>query len=97
MLFRSVLEARGRLFSVPSESGIPRAFPVPDDTPTVCRMPAWSPDGRLIAYFTDRTGEYELALRPADGRQAAVVTAAVVTYSSPATMGDGTLQVTGAA
>jgi tricorn protease len=64
---RVVVESRGRLFSVPSESGIPRAFPNPENAPAACRMPAWSPDGRLIAYFTDRTGEYELAVRPADG------------------------------
>lgn len=64
---RVVLEARGRLFSVPSESGIPRAFATSETSPAACRMPTWSPDGRLIAYFTDRTGEYELAVRPADG------------------------------
>jgi len=32
------------------------------------RDPVWSPDGRQIAYFSDRTGEYELYLRPADGK-----------------------------
>lgn len=64
---RVVVESRGRLFSVPSESGIPRTFPNSENAPAACRMPAWSPDGRLIAYFTDRTGEYELAIRPADG------------------------------
>ena len=27
----------------------------------------WSPDGRWIAYLSDRSGEYEIWLRPADG------------------------------
>ena len=31
------------------------------------RSPAWSPDGKSIAYFSDRSGEYELTVRPADG------------------------------
>jgi tricorn protease len=31
------------------------------------RFPTWSPDGKSIAYFSDRSGEYELTIRPADG------------------------------
>ncbi|MGH9754213.1 MAG: S41 family peptidase [Blastocatellia bacterium] len=31
------------------------------------RDPAWSPDGRWIAYFSDASGEYELYLARADG------------------------------
>ena len=31
------------------------------------RYPRWSPDGKTIAYWSDRSGEYELTLRPADG------------------------------
>ena len=31
------------------------------------RDPAWSPDGRTIAFFSDASGEYELTLAPADG------------------------------
>ncbi len=30
------------------------------------RYPAWSPDGKWIAYFSDRTGEYELTVRNAE-------------------------------
>ena len=31
------------------------------------RYPRWSPDGKTLAYWSDRSGEYELMLRPADG------------------------------
>ena len=62
---RVVFQARGDLFSVPAEHG-----PTYDLTRTsgiAERSPAWSPDGTWIAYFSDRTGEYELTLRRADG------------------------------
>ena len=28
----------------------------------------WSPDGKQVAYLSDRTGEYEIWLRAADGK-----------------------------
>ena len=62
---RAVFEARGDVFTVPAENG-----PIQNltRTPGVAeRTPAWSPDGRLIAYWSDRTGEYQLVVRPADG------------------------------
>ncbi len=31
------------------------------------RDPAWSPDGKTIAYFSDESGEYALHLRPQSG------------------------------
>ncbi|HET9130315.1 MAG TPA: PDZ domain-containing protein, partial [Terriglobia bacterium] len=58
---RAVVEARGDLFSVPAENG-----PVLDLTQTsgiAERYPSWSPDGKYIAYWSDRSGEYELTLR----------------------------------
>ncbi|MFI5167448.1 MAG: PDZ domain-containing protein [Thermoanaerobaculales bacterium] len=62
---RVVVEARGDVFTLPAEHG-----PTYDLTRTsgiAERYPAWSPDGKLIAYWTDRSGEYELAVRNADG------------------------------
>ena len=62
---RAVFEARGDLFSVPGERGY-----VLDLTRTSGvgeRFPALSPDGKELAYFSDRSGEYELWVRPADG------------------------------
>lgn len=62
---RAVIEARGDIFTLPKEHGIIR-----DITRTsgyAERFPAWSPDGRQIAYWSDRSGEYELTLRNQDG------------------------------
>ncbi len=58
---RAVFEARGDLFSVPAENG-----PVLDLTNTsgyAERHPSWSPNGKYIAYWSDRSGEYELTVR----------------------------------
>jgi tricorn protease len=60
---RVLVEARGDIFSVPAENG-----PVKDLTQSsgvAERFPAWSPDGKYIAYWSDRSGEYELTLREA--------------------------------
>jgi tricorn protease len=61
---RVLFEARGDIYSVPAEHGVVRNL---TETSGIAeRYPAWSPDGKTIAYFSDRTGEYELTLRPAD-------------------------------
>ena len=65
---RVVFEARGDLFSAPVEHGVVRNLT--DSSGVAERHPAASPDGKWIAYFSDRPGEYELHLRPADGRGA---------------------------
>jgi tricorn protease len=62
---RALFEARGDVLSVPAEFG-----PIVNLTrsPGIAeRYPSWSPDGRTIAYWSDRSGEYELVVRPADG------------------------------
>lgn len=62
---RVVFEARGDVFSVPAEKGDWRNLTA---TPGVAeRNPAWSPDGRWISYFSDRSGEYRLVIAAADG------------------------------
>lgn len=62
---RAVLSARGELFTVPAEHGAVRHL---SKTPNAREIfPAWSPDGRSIAYLSDATGEYEIYIRPQDG------------------------------
>lgn len=55
---RVLVEARGDIFSVPAENG-----PVKNLTRSSAsaeRYPAWSPDGKSIAWWSDESGEYEL-------------------------------------
>jgi len=58
---RVLFEARGDIFSAPAEHGVVRNLTRTSGVAE--RFPAWSPDGKLIAVFSDRTGEYELTLR----------------------------------
>ncbi len=62
---RAILEARGELFSVPAEQGA--VINLTRTSGVAERFPAMSPDGKQVAYFSDRTGEYELFVRPTDG------------------------------
>jgi tricorn protease len=55
---RVLIEARGELFSVPAENGYVKNLT--RNSGTAERYPAWSPDGRTVAYWSDQSGEYEL-------------------------------------
>ena len=62
---RAVFEAHGEILTVPVEHGDIRNL---TNSPAVAdRNPAWSPDGKWIAYFSDESGEYALHLRSQDG------------------------------
>ncbi|CAN5428268.1 S41 family peptidase [soil metagenome] len=62
---RAVFEARGEIISVPSEKG--NARNLTNTSGVAERDPAWSPDGRWIAYFSDESGEYALHLSDQNG------------------------------
>ena len=62
---RAVFEARGNIFTVPAEHGSTRNLT--DSSGLHELNPAWSPDGKWMAYLSDRTGEYELYVRPQMG------------------------------
>ncbi len=63
---RATLEARGDIWTLPAENGSPRNLTRTDTAAE--RTPAWSPDGRWIAYMSDETGEYELYVTQSDGK-----------------------------
>ncbi|MGC9129077.1 MAG: hypothetical protein ACP5GA_10165, partial [Acidithiobacillus sp.] len=63
---RAVVEARGDIWSLPTKDGAPRNLTRTSGVAE--RDPAWSPDGRWIAYFSDASGEYELTITQSDGR-----------------------------
>jgi len=62
---RALFAARGDIFSVPAKNGEPRNL---TQTPGTREMaPAWSPDGKWLAYLSDKNGDgYEIFVRPAD-------------------------------
>lgn len=64
---RALFEARGEVFSVPAEHGV--VLNLTRSSGVAERFPVWSPDGEHVAYFSDRSGEYELTLRRADGSE----------------------------
>jgi tricorn protease len=62
---RAVFEAHGEILSAPAEKGDIRNL---TNTPGVMeRSPAWSPDGKSIAYFSEHQGEYALFIKPQNG------------------------------
>jgi len=63
---RAVFEFRGEIITVPAEKGDPRNLT--NTTGVHERSPVWSPDGKFIAYFSDKSGEYELHIKQQDGK-----------------------------
>ncbi|HEX4019725.1 MAG TPA: PDZ domain-containing protein [Acidobacteriaceae bacterium] len=62
---RAVFEAHGEILTVPSEKGSIRNI---TNSPGVAdRSPAWSSDGKSIAYFSDESGAYALHIKNQDG------------------------------
>jgi tricorn protease len=63
---RAVFDFRGEVITVPAEKGDPRN--ITRTTGTHEKYPAWSPDGKHVAYFSDASGEYVLHIKSQDGK-----------------------------
>jgi tricorn protease len=62
---RLAVTTRGEVFTVPVEKGVTKNISRTSGAHE--RNASWSPDGKYIAYISDRTGETEIFLQPADG------------------------------
>ena len=62
---RAVFAARGDIFTAPIEKGGTRNLTKSSDAND--RFPVWSPDGKTIAYMSDKSGEDEVWLAAQDG------------------------------
>ena len=62
---RVVVEARGEIFTIPAEKGDVRNLT--NSSGSAERDPAWSPDGKFVSYFSDKSGEYKLVIESQDG------------------------------
>jgi tricorn protease len=61
---RVLIQARGDIFSLPAENGFVKDLSRTSGAAE--RFPAWSPDGKYIAYWSDQSGEYELWIMEPD-------------------------------
>jgi tricorn protease len=68
---RVVFGYRGDIMTVPAEKGDARNITLTTNIHE--KTPAWSPDGKSIAYFSDASGEYELHIKSQDGKGEAKV------------------------
>lgn len=58
---RVVAEARGELFSLPAENG--PVLNLTNSSGAFDYLPSWSPNGKWIAYWSDKSGEYQVWLQ----------------------------------
>ena len=62
---RVLVEARGEIFTIPAEKGDTRNLT--RSSGSAERDPAWSPDGKSVCWFSDRSGEYQLIIEDQSG------------------------------
>ncbi len=75
---RALFSARGDLFTVPVKSGPTRNLTSTSGVHE--RNPKWSPDGKLIAFVSDASGEDEIHVVSPDGKDSRQLTSGGDTY-----------------
>jgi tricorn protease len=78
---RALFDARGEVFTAPAKEGEVRNLTASAGVRELDA--AWSPDGRSVAYLSDRTGEYEIYVRPSEGGEERRVTTDGDTWRFP--------------
>ncbi len=68
---RVVFEHRGEIFTVPKENGT--WINITNSPGVADRNPIWSPKGNKIAWFSDKSGEYQLMLADQNGQNAEAI------------------------
>ncbi len=63
---RIAAEARGEILTMPAKDGDVRNLT--NSTHAADRLPAWSPDGKNISWFSDESGEYQLFISDQFGK-----------------------------
>jgi len=67
---RALIVARGEVFTVPAKKGPTRNLT--QSSGARDKDAAWSPDGKYIAYLSDKSGEYEICLIDPFGKKDAI-------------------------
>ena len=75
---RVVVAARGDIFTLPAKSGI--TYNLTNSSNANDRNPQWSPDGKWIAYISDKNGEFNIWLRDAFTGEEKMLTKDLKTY-----------------
>lgn len=75
---RVVVGARGDIFSLPAKNGI--TYNLTNSSSANDKSVQWSPDGKQIAYLSDKNGEFNIWLRDAQSGQEKMLTKDLQTY-----------------
>jgi dipeptidyl aminopeptidase/acylaminoacyl peptidase len=74
------------IWLVPAEGGAPRKL---TNSPKHDRHPRWSPDGKWVAFESNRSGKFQIYLIPADGGEAKELTSLSTGAQQPVWSPDG--------
>lgn len=69
---RILASARGQILDAPVEYGDVRTLAA--SSGARCQYPAWSPDGKQVAFVSDQSGEDQIWLQPSNGGEAMALT-----------------------